>query len=204
MYRWLLMGSITAMLVGSTGCLHHNVRGGNNCPSGNCNATTNTCNDGSCGGCNDCNDGAPVGLLSRLKHNHSAQACNNGGGCNCGKSGLIGRLGSAAGVGGCKNCNGGCRTGCQAGPLGWQQGGLDYSSHLNPGVLGHQAGNALNNRAVHSRSTDRPSCLPLLQRPWAARASLSTIHPRSADKHAIEVSFGPLSAEKLPLNTTVL
>jgi hypothetical protein len=31
--------------------------------------------------------------------------------------------------------------------LGWQQGGLDYSSHLNPGALGHRAGAALNGRA---------------------------------------------------------
>ncbi len=58
---------------------------------------------------------------------------------------MLGKLGSMAGVGGCNNCAG-CRTGCQAGPLGWQQGGLDYSSHLNPGILGHQAGNQLNSQ----------------------------------------------------------
>jgi hypothetical protein len=45
---------------------------------------------------------------------------------------------------GCQNC--GYRHGCVAGPLGWQQGGLDYSSHLQPGLLGHHAGRALNNR----------------------------------------------------------
>jgi hypothetical protein len=31
-----------------------------------------------------------------------------------------------------------------AGPLGWQQGGLDYSSHLQPGLLGHNAAQNLN------------------------------------------------------------
>lgn len=43
-------------------------------------------------------------------------------------------------------CHTGCgRTGCVAGPLGWQQGGLDYTSHLNSGVGGHQAGQAMQN-----------------------------------------------------------
>ena len=32
---------------------------------------------------------------------------------------------------------------CRPGPLGWQQGGLDYSSHLDPGCLGHKAGQAV-------------------------------------------------------------
>ncbi len=49
-------------------------------------------------------------------------------------------------VGGCNSCGGGCRTGCVAGKMGWQQGGLDYSSHLNPGVLGHQASSAISSQ----------------------------------------------------------
>ena len=40
------------------------------------------------------------------------------------------------------NC--GCRPGCVAGPLGWQQGGLNYSGCLQPGLLGHGAGAQLN------------------------------------------------------------
>ncbi|TWU46273.1 hypothetical protein Poly51_56690 [Rubripirellula tenax] len=143
MYRWLWMGSIAALLVGSTGCLHHNVRGGGGCQSGACGSSVQSCGGGECGGCNECGNSGPVGMLSRLKSKRAADACNGSGSCNCGKSGLIGHLGGMAGVG-C--CNGGCRTGCQAGPLGWQQGGLDYSSHLQPGLLGHQAGNALNSR----------------------------------------------------------
>ncbi|QDT05357.1 hypothetical protein K227x_37570 [Rubripirellula lacrimiformis] len=142
MYRWLWMGSLAALLVGSTGCLHHNVRGGN-CSTGACSTgacgSAQSCGGGQCGGCNECADSAPVGVLSRLKHRSKANACN--GDCGCGKSGVLGRLGTMAGVG---NCGCGSRTGCQTGPLGWQQGGLDYSSHLNPGLLGHNAGNAIN------------------------------------------------------------
>lgn len=58
--------------------------------------------------------------------NNGCQQCNSGGG-------LFGKL-----VG---DCNGGCRTGCVPGPIGWQQGGLNYSGHLCPhgGTAGHCA-----------------------------------------------------------------
>ena len=114
MNRWLLIGSLAAMLVGTTGCLHHNVR--SNCGScGTCN--TGSCNTGACGsGCND--------------------------GCNT-HNGMLGQLGGLCGVCG----HHGCRNGCVAGPLGWQQGGHNYSSHLqSPHCLGHGAGHALENQ----------------------------------------------------------
>ncbi len=120
MNRWLLIGSLAGLLIGTTGCMQHNLRGG--CASGGCASgacSSGGCNSGACGG--SCNSGN----------------CNGG---SCG-SGLLGKLG-------CKACGGACggRVGCPAGPLGWQQGGLDYSSHLNPGLLGHDAPAALNNR----------------------------------------------------------
>ncbi|MCD0460614.1 hypothetical protein U8335_07720 [Roseiconus lacunae] len=59
----------------------------------------------------------------------STGTCSNG---NCG-SGLLGKLA------GCNSCGDGCRTGCVPGKIGWQQGGLDYSSHLGPGHLGQRA-----------------------------------------------------------------
>jgi hypothetical protein len=59
--------------------------------------------------------------------------------------GASGIRGSGCGNAACRGECGG-RTGCRAGHLGWQQGGLDYSSHLNPGLLGHTAPAALNNR----------------------------------------------------------
>ncbi|MEO1617105.1 MAG: hypothetical protein AAFV88_14735 [Planctomycetota bacterium] len=76
----------------------------------------------------------------------STPACSTGscstGGCpdgSCGGGkGLLGKLDL-----GCNSCGGGCRSGCQAGSLGWQQGGLDYSSHLNPGMLGHRAASSM-------------------------------------------------------------
>ena len=113
MNRWLLIGSLAGLLIGSTGCMQHSLRGG--CASGGCASgacSTDGCNNGACG--NSCQSGNSTGLLGKL----------------CG--------------GGCGHCGG--RAGCQAGPLGWQQGGLDYSSHLNPGLLGHDAPSALNNR----------------------------------------------------------
>ncbi len=111
MNRWLLIGSLAGLMIASTGCLHHNTRGGcSTCPSDVCETG---CETGACGGCNS--------------------------GC-CESSGILGRLGSACGIG----CNGGCRTGCVAGPLGWQQGGLNYSSHLGPGMLGHKAASHFN------------------------------------------------------------
>lgn len=86
------------------------------------------------GGCNSC--GTPACETGSCNSGN----CNSGscGQCNSG-GGLLGKLrGQASGCG-----SGGCRTGCVAGPLGWQQGGLDYSSHLNPGMMGHQAGSAV-------------------------------------------------------------
>ena len=121
MNRWLLIGSLAGLLIGATGCMQHNLRGG--CASGGC--TSGTCSSGGCstGSCNSgtCNSGqcgSGCGLLGKLKCNLCGTAC--GGACG--------------------------RTGCQTGPLGWQQGGLDYSSHLQPGLLGHDAPKALNSR----------------------------------------------------------
>ena len=34
MNRWLLIGSLACLLIGTTGCLHHNTRG--NCDNGGC------------------------------------------------------------------------------------------------------------------------------------------------------------------------
>lgn len=65
----------------------------------------------------------------------STGTCSTG---NC-PTGTCGKLG-----GGCNSC--GNRTGCVPGKVGWQQGGLDYSSHLQPGLLGHRAGQALNSQ----------------------------------------------------------
>lgn len=51
-------------------------------------------------------------------------------------------------MGGCNDgsCGHGCRTGCAPGKIGWQQGGLDYSSHLQPGLLGHRAAHSMQNQ----------------------------------------------------------
>ncbi|OYP33844.1 hypothetical protein [Rhodopirellula sp. MGV] len=87
--------------------------------------------------------GSLAGLLlvstGCLRH-QTRKGCSNGtcstGTCstgNCG-SGLLGKMA------GCNSCGSGCRTGCAPGSIGWQQGGLDYSSHLGPGAgaMGHQ------------------------------------------------------------------
>ena len=94
MNRWLMIGSMVGLLTLTTGCLHHNTRGG-------------------------------------------CQSCGNGS-----SSGLLGKMGSK--LGGCPH--GGCRNGCVAGPIGWQQGGHDYSSHLQPGMLGHRAASQAQNQ----------------------------------------------------------
>jgi hypothetical protein len=133
MNRWLLIGSLAGLLIGSTGCLHHNTRGG--CSSGTCSSgacSTGTCGDGACG-CNAGSGGCNTGSCG----------CNSG---SCGNGhGLLGAVGSKFGACG-GACGGGCRTGCVAGPIGWQQGGLNYSSHLQPGVCGHNAAANLNSR----------------------------------------------------------
>ena len=124
MNRWLLIGSLAGLLIGSTGCLHHNTRGGcstGDCASGGC--STGTCGDSSCG------------------NGNCGYGCQDG---SCGKcSGMLGKIGGKLGIG-CGYHGG--RTGCVTGPIGWQQGGLNYSSHLNPGFLGHHAAGNLNNR----------------------------------------------------------
>ena len=116
MSRWLMIGSMVGLLTMTTGCLHHNTR--SNCGSCQSGACPDTsCNTGQCGQCNACE-----------KHD-----------------GLLGKIGSR--LKGDKGC--GCvpwRPGCVAGPVGWQQGGLNYSSHLHPGAVGHNAPAALENR----------------------------------------------------------
>lgn len=126
MNRLLMIGSLAALLVGTTGCLHHNVRGG--CSTGSC--ESGGCSDGGCevgGGCSSGDCGGACG----------------GGGCGALGGSMLGKIGGICGLCG---GHGGCRNGCQAGPLGWQQGGLDYSSHLQPGLLGHHAAAALHTR----------------------------------------------------------
>ncbi len=116
MIRWLIIGSFACLLIGTTGCLHHNTR----CNSGGCN--TGSCNSGSCGdsgGCNSCSTG------------------------KCGGGGISGACSKVAGICGLCKGRGGCRNGCIPGPVGWQQGGHDYSGHLNAGLLGHTAGQAM-------------------------------------------------------------
>ncbi len=159
MNRWLLIGSLTGLMALSTGCLHHNTRGGcETCGTGNAGmAYGGQCGDAGCKTCGP-NQGSLFGKArGRLAgcFTGSQPACNDpcNGNCNGGCS-----TGCLSGCnGGCNNgcggaCNGGCppgltncpgsRVGCTAGPLGWQQGGLNYSSHLNPGFLGHNAGSA--------------------------------------------------------------
>lgn len=97
--------------------------------------------------------GSLAGLLvvsTGCLHHQTRSGCNSGtcnsGSCNsgaCGNgSGLLGKMN----VGGCNECGGGCRTGCVAGKIGWQQGGHDYSSHLKPGALGHRASSAVSSQ----------------------------------------------------------
>lgn len=119
MNRWLMTASLAGLLALTTGCLHHNTRGG--CQS---------CNQSVASDCG-CNSGAggPQGYQSG-----GCQTCQSGGNCGSGNCGH--RLAA-------RGARGGGGRPCQAGPLGWQQGGLDYSSHLNPGVLGHRAGQAV-------------------------------------------------------------
>lgn len=119
MNRWLGVFSVILLAVTSTGCLRHHTR--NDC--GQC-SNANACNNGQCGGssgsCGDCNGGGKVGLINRIR-----------------------------GVkGGCQNgCQGDCQGGsCQAGPLGWQRGGLNYGSRLGNALPGNSAaGQQLNN-----------------------------------------------------------
>ncbi|XZE53520.1 hypothetical protein SH139x_005269 [Planctomycetaceae bacterium SH139] len=64
----------------------------------------------------------------------STNSCNSCNSCNNGGGGLLGKLGS------CNSCGSGdcnASTGCRAGKLGWQQGGLDYSEGLATGNPRH-------------------------------------------------------------------
>jgi len=129
MNRWLLIASMSGLLAITTGCLHHNTRGG--CST--CSDETMMSGCGNCGGCQSGNCGGDCQMAGCPSGNCSNETCSTG---NCGPSGC-GLIGKGRGR------LAGCRTGCQAGPLGWQQGGLNYSSHLNPGFLGHHAGQAV-------------------------------------------------------------
>ena len=135
MNRLVMVAALGALLVGSTGCLHHNVRksGAGDCTS---------CASGNCasGNCNSCR---------ALPNAFGVVGACVGGGCNSncenGCATTMGRMGGLAGV-----CGGqGCRPGCIPGRIGWQQGGLDYSAHLQPGCMGHHAGDAMNSRPFY-------------------------------------------------------
>lgn len=135
MNRLLMIGTLAALLIGTTGCLHHHTRnsGCNSCSSGGC--QTGACSTGHCGSGSACQAGPyAYGNGGKCVGN----GCNN---CN-GGCGTLGDMGGICGVCG----DSGCRTGCIPGRIGWQQGGLDYSAHLHPGCLGHHAGDALNSR----------------------------------------------------------
>jgi len=81
-----------------------------------------------------------AGTTGCLHHNTRGK-CNSGNcnSCSMGNCGTAskqagGLLGKLAGKGGCPTCGPHAgRLGCQAGPLGWQQGGHNYSGHLAPG-----------------------------------------------------------------------
>lgn len=132
MNRWISVFGTAFLMVASSGCLHHNTRnqcsgstGCNSCQTGgyqSAGCQTGDCQTGTCqsGSCNTCQQSTP-GILNKIR---AAK-------CGCGGAG-------------CNGCGG--RKGCVAGPLGWQQGGHNYSSHLQPGAFGHGAGAALNNQ----------------------------------------------------------
>ena len=151
------MALLAIVMVGSTGCLHHQTRGGDcsSCQTGSCHSGScgmGDCGSGDCGGCGT-GSGTSSGILTKIT-NRRPRGCST-----CG-SGILGRIGGIAGFkcndgncngnacGSCQggNWGGGGGTGCLAGPLGWQQGGLGYNQYLQPGLLGHGAGAQLNNR----------------------------------------------------------
>jgi hypothetical protein len=132
MNRWLLIGSLACLLTGTTGCLHHNTRG--SCDNGGC--ASGSCPNGACAGGAGAGGGCQNGMCGN-------GACQGGA---CGGGGIAGVARGLCGLCGLNGCQGGCRTGCQPGPIGWQQGGLNYSAHLNPGLLGHKAAGALEGR----------------------------------------------------------
>src|SRR5690554_108993 len=101
MNRWLLIGSLTGLMALSTGCLHHNTRGGcqscgtanagmpyaGQCSSGQC--SSGQCSSGQCGSarCTSCQS-SPRGLLVKARgklagcYTGSNHACN--GACQSG------------------------------------------------------------------------------------------------------------------------
>ena len=132
MNRWLMIGAMAALLIGSTGCrcASCGMGSGGGIASGSC--SSGGCGDSSCGSCStgSCGD----------------TSCGGSCGGQCG-GGVLGHVGKHLRGGLACGCGvSGCRGGCQAGGLGWQQGGLDYSSHLQPGLLGHRAGQNLNSQ----------------------------------------------------------
>jgi hypothetical protein len=118
MNRWLGVCSVAFLLVASTGCLHHGVRGGcNSCgPAGHA-----SCQSGSCGQCSTGSCGGSCGEVS------SCGSCRGGG-----RVGILNRVRNRV-----AGCGGACGGACGAVPMGWQQGGLNYGSHLGSGLLGH-------------------------------------------------------------------
>ena len=160
MNRLLMIGSLAGLLFATTGCLHHNTRsGGKTCASGHCGSGTcssGTCSTGSCGNgaCSsgDCYGEGGACMGDGLCGGNCGDSCQagpyaygDGGRCvgdGCGNCSMCAKVGGICGA--C--ANGGCRPGCIPGRLGWQQGGLDYSAYLRPGMCGHHAGDALNSR----------------------------------------------------------
>ena len=153
MDRLLGLGLLVVLSVSSTGCMQHGLRGGD-CSNGTCGAgVSNDCGMMDCGSCGggDCGCGSCESPSSGILTKARCAAASRPRCATCG-NGLIGRLGGLVGVqckGGCgvSGCGGSCGLpGCGVGALGWQQGGLDYSSHLQPGLLGHNAASQLNSR----------------------------------------------------------
>jgi hypothetical protein len=141
MNRLLMVAALGALLVGSTGCLHHNLR---KSTAGDCTSCANgNCGTGNCatGKCNSCQSNPNAyGVVGACVGGGCSGQCNAQCGGACATT--LGRMGGISGVCGEQ----GCRPGCIPGRLGWQQGGLDYSAHLQPGCMGHHAGDALNSR----------------------------------------------------------
>ena len=150
MNRWLLIGSLAGMMFAFSGCCSTGSNGG--CSSGggvgifgSSAACGPGCSNGKCGG------GGILGGGALARAGGALGGCN--GGCNgscggaCGLRGVGSRAAGLVGLNGGGACNG--RVGCRAGALGWQSGGLDYSSHLQPGLLGHNAAQSLNARPVN-------------------------------------------------------
>ncbi|TWT50388.1 hypothetical protein Pla22_31300 [Rubripirellula amarantea] len=140
--KWFGLGILALAVIVSSGCA--STRGSNSCSTGAC-GSDYPMGDCDCASCESGSSGILTKARCQAKNRRAMNGCQS-----CG-NGILGRLGGLAGVQ-CKGGNCGCGscgcggTGCVAGPLGWQQGGLDYSSHLNPGLLGHHAGQQLNNR----------------------------------------------------------